>query len=807
VSVNYHAEGQHPTSPAAYWAADQSGPTLLPAGHRIPAGLTYSTVRPDLDFESYSEAGKAINLQTGKVTGKGLPAVGTPVYAEHASTEVLCFSYDLKDGRGKRRWVSGMPDPQDLLDHIVRGGDIAAHNATFEFWIWNMICVRRFGWPPLQLEQLYCDMAKARRYSLPAALGKLAIVLGTAEKDKRGSQLIRLLCMPTSTTKNKQYIKRTPATDWDLFVELYGYCDQDIHTEACAAAMVPDLSQYERTAWLNDQRINARGVQVDIESLDACLRVLGDAERMYNAELCQVTGGAVEAATQTDKLKAWCEANGLPMENIQAEYVESRLSLFDKLEKAMLDQDFMRTLHPVDQQDAHRFAAMGHVRRALQIRAILGGANVKKLYTFKRMVSSDGRLRDQYVYCGADRTGRASAGGVQLQNITAKGPKTAMCESCELPFGALANPKACPRCNGEDMWHKLPEWTVEQVEVALADIRRYAGGLQQLVRIWGDPAAVLAGCLRGLLTARDQHELICCDFSAVEAVVLACLSRCQWRIDIFNSHAKIYEQSASNATGIPFEEILQYKIDNKMHHPARKGVGKIRELAGGFGGWIGAWRNFGADDYFANEEEIKQDVLKWRAESPEIVEFWGGQHRQIGEKPWDSRPELFGLEGAAVAAIQNPGKCYSYIDITYGVHNDVLFCRLPSGRYLHYHKPRLTAGVDHFRRPCQKITFEGWNSNSTKGPIGWHRMETYGGRLAENVTQAVAADIQFEAIDRLERNQYPVVMHTHDEASAEKPLGLGSVEHMVAIMAERPSWASWWPLRAAGWRHKRYQKD
>ena len=86
-------------------------------------------------------------------------------------------------------------------------------------------------------------------------------------------------------------------------------------------------------------------------------------------------------------------------------------------------------------------------------------------------------------------------------------------------------------------------------------------------------------------------------------------------------------------------------------------------------------------------------------------------------------------------------------------------------------------------------------------------METYGGRLAENVTQAVAADIQFEAIDRLEKSGYPVVMHTHDEASAEMQLGLGSVEHMSAIMTERPQWASWWPIRAAGWHGKRYRKD
>lgn len=263
--------------------------------------------------------------------------------------------------------------------------------------------------------------------------------------------------------------------------------------------------------------------------------------------------------------------------------------------------------------------------------------------------------------------------------------------------------------------------------------------------------------------------------------------------------------SASKITGTPLDTYFQYKKDNGFDHPDRKKIGKIAELASGYGGWIGAWKNFGAD---MEDDEIKQQVLAWRAASPEIVEMWGDQFRHVGPGKWDYRPELFGLEGMAIMAILNPGKCYSYIDITYGVHNDILYCRLPSGRYLTYHRPRLSQGNDKLKRgPCYDITFEGYNSNSQKGPVGWHVLETYGGRLFENVVQAVSADIQAEALVRLEDNNYPVVMHTHDEAIAEMPCGQGNVEHMGAIMSERPHWASWWPLRAAGWEHKRYQKD
>ena len=316
----------------------------------------------------------------------------------------------------------------------------------------------------------------------------------------------------------------------------------------------------------------------------------------------------------------------------------------------------------------------------------------------------------------------------------------------------------------------------------------------------------MCGCLRGLFIAKPGHKFVCCDFSAIEAVILAAIARCQWRTDVFNNPAlDIYEMSASKITGTPTEVYTQYKRDNGMAHPDRKKIGKVAELASGYGGWINAWKNFGAD---SDDDKIKADILAWREASPEIVELWGGQFRQVGAKPWDAVPELHGLEGAAINAIANPGQCFSYLDITYGVKDDILFCRLPSGRYLHYHNPRLQNADDKLRRgPAVSISFMGHNSNSMQGPIGWVRMETYGGKLAENVAQAIGADIQAEAIKRCEAASYSVVMHTHDEIIAEVPENFGSVDEMAAIMSQRPDWASWWPIKAAGWQHKRYQKD
>lgn len=751
------------------------------AGQATPVGVGRSVSRPSMDFETYSEAGFIIGdeVKGAAASGKGgLPVVGTPNYAAHNTAEALCLYYDLKDGRGARGWIPGGPEPLDLIEHIRRGGEIEGHNVTFEFYVWNLVCVPRYGWPGLQLTQCYCSMAKARRYSLPGALGTLAKVLGTTPKDPRGGQLVQRLTRPHTPTKNRPGYRRTPATDWSEFVELYKYCEGDVVAEDEVSARVPELSPAERDVWLVDQRINYRGVRVDLETLDAALVILAQTEVRFTEELHRITKGAVGSVSEVAKMLAWLTDNNVHLPDLTADSVAAGL-------------------------ESHLVTAAP--RRALEIRATLGSANVKKLRTIKLQVSSDGRLRDQYMYCGADRTGRWSSGGAQLQNMTAKGPKSCECEACGQVSGQLGEMVCCPRC-GAWLSFALNDWTQPGVEAAIQDIRQ--ASLDVVLYNWGDdPLAVLCGVLRGLFVPAPDHDFICVDYSAVEAVVAACLARCQWRIDVFSGHGKIYEQSAANATGIPFEAILAHKRDTGAHHPARKTIGKVRELAGGYGGWIGAWKNFGADA-FMTDDEIKVDVLKWRDESPEIVDMWGGQYRWCGPGKWDYRPELFGLEGCAIQAILNPGQCFSHIDITYGVVDDVLHCRLPSGRFLYYHRPRLANVQDKLRRgPSLQITFEGFNTDTKRGSRGWLRMETYGGRLFENVVQAVARDIQAAAMVRCEAAGYLPVMHTHDEITAEVPVGWGSIEGMTEIMIERPSWATWWPIRADGWRDFRYKKD
>ena len=758
-------------------------PDQFPAGTRYPVGNYFSTVMPSFDFETYSEAGFTICERTGKVKGigagnkSGLPVVGTPVYAAHPSTRIVCLYYDLKDGRGNRGWIPGTPEPTDLIEHIRQGLNIEAWNITFEFWIWNMICVRQFGWPVLQLPNCYCAMAKARRHALPGGLAASAKVLGTHQKDKEGSRLINKLCRPVTTTKNRPLPYWDYSNAWTDYLKIYSYCSDDVRAEDGAAALIPDLTPYERQTWLTDQTINLRGVRVDTASLDHMLRIMYEMFDVYTREIQHITGGMVGGATEVQKLTEWLQTQRVYMPDMTADTVDEALEgAFGTLPNTA----------------AHR---------ALEIRSILASANIKKLPTLKMRLSSDGRLRDQYMYCGASTTGRWSAGGVQLQNITAKGPKSALCAGCGKHFNHTVA-DLCPRCGSGD-WTKMNDWTIEAVIDALQDFSE--NNLSGMEALWGDPATVICGCLRGLFIAKEGSRFITVDFSAIEAVIAACLARCHWRIDVFNGHGKIYEMSASKITGTPMEAYFEYKEQNGFDHPDRKKIGKVAELASGYGGWIGAWKQFGAE---GTDDELKEHILAWRDASPEIVEMWGGQFRQTGPKPWNASPELYGLEGMAILAILNPGNQYWHNDIAYHVKDDILYCQLPSGRFLTYHRPKLVDGDDKLRRgPCYKITFEGHNSNPQKGRVGWHVLETYGGRLFENVCQAVGADYQAEALVRLEQYNYPVVMHTHDEAIAEIEYGRGSLEEMTAIMTVKPTWAEWWPLNGGGWEHERYQKD
>jgi DNA polymerase len=752
---------------------------LYPAGTQVIAHPGFATVYADFDCETYSEAGyvyepqeeKWISLPGLSNQNRGLKAVGARNYVQHPTFEVLSWAWNLKDGKGARWWRPGfcmgmaippdhrLADPRELCEFIAAGGIIEAFNVGFEWCVWTYYCVPKFGWPPLSQMQVRCCAAKARAAAVIGSSGGLddlgKILRLHEQKDPAGDKLIRKLTVPQKKTKANQAMRWTPLTAHVDFERFYSYNLQDIRTEAEASIRLPDLSPRELGIWRFDLRCNTRGMQIDLKANDDCIAVAEQAYRKNNAELQRLTNYHVNNSSEVAKLLAWMSNQGVTLFSLDEEALEAAL---------------LRTDYPPA------------VQRALQIRQILAYGSVKKLWAFRSHTTAEGRLCDQYVYHGA-HTSLWNGRAVQPANLY-----TSIFSKPEEAERALA-------------W--MATRNLEAIEQAYPE---------------HDALEVIASCLRSLIIAAPGHRLISADFTAIQAVATSALAGEEWRLEVFRTHGRLYETMASLLTGKPLQFYIDYKKQNGKHHKDRQDYGKIPVLSADFGAWLSGWKRFGADK-LGDDRFLKDLILKTRATIPNIVEFWGGQTRNKFNKAPDGSyapafDKLFGLEGAAISAVLEPGRCFGYRGIAYQVYEDVLYCMPPSGGLIRYHAPRLDASTRPYSDPWElELTYEGWNSNATKGGQGWCRMKLYGGVCTQNVVSHMCRQIQADSLLALENNGYPIVMHTHDEGVAEVPYGYGSKEHYTQIVRDSlPAWAvdlngRPWPIKVPmAWEFPRYGK-
>ena len=372
----------------------------------------------------------------------------------------------------------------------------------------------------------------------------------------------------------------------------------------------------------------------------------------------------------------------------------------------------------------------GEVEELLKLRLLMAKTSVKKYEAMERSVCSDGRIHGMLMFYGANRSGRWSGKNVQIQN--------------------------------------LPKNDIPDLELARELVKQ--GRFEDIELLYDSTPNVLSELIRTAFIPKPGCRFVVADFSAIEARVLAWLSGEQWRLDVFTSHGKIYEASASSMFHVPMEEITKGS-------PLRQ-KGKLAELGLGFGGASGALISMGALDMGLTEEELPPLVAAWRKANPHITQFW-----------WD-------VDAAAIKAVTEKQKT-KVGKIIFEYMSGILFITLPSGRKLSYVKPRMA--VNRFGR--DGLTYEGIAENKK-----WSRIETYGPKLVENIVQGTARDLLAEAMLRVEEKGYPIVMHCHDEIIAEVPEGIGSVDEMCEIMAVQPEWAEGLPLRADGYQCSFYQK-
>jgi DNA polymerase len=386
-----------------------------------------------------------------------------------------------------------------------------------------------------------------------------------------------------------------------------------------------------------------------------------------------------------------------------------------------------------------------HVQRMLEIRQELGKTSTKKYDAIEAAVCDDGRVRGLLQFYGANRTGRWAGRLVQVQN--------------------------------------LPRTYTEPLEFARELVK--GRKLDALRTVYGSPNDTLSQLIRTAFVAAPGNVLIDADFSAIEARVISWLADEEWRLEVFRTHGKIYEASASQMFGVPLERIKKGNPEYSLRQR-----GKVAELALGYQGGVPAMRQMDTGKLLADlsDEEIKDIVDKWRNTNPKIRNLW------------------YSFNDAAIRVIQNGGslrvRCCTFArecDCIRGT--TCMTISLPSGRKLYYVEPAV--GENRWGGPS--ITYMGVNDKNK-----WGRIETYGGKLVENVVQAIARDCLAQAIEHLEAAGLPVVFHIHDEVvidTAAFDTNDAMLDKVVKIMSTPIPWAEGLPLGADGWVGAFFKKD
>lgn len=383
-----------------------------------------------------------------------------------------------------------------------------------------------------------------------------------------------------------------------------------------------------------------------------------------------------------------------------------------------------------------------NVTRVLEIRRELGKSSVTKYRTMTDCICADDRARGLLQFYGGNRTGRWAGRLVQVQN--------------------------------------LPRNYIETLEIARNFVREK--NIEAVRLLYGNVPDTLSQLIRTAFIPSEGNKLVIADFSAIEARVIAWLAGEQWRLDVFNTHGKIYEASASSMFGVPIEKISKGNPEYSL-----RAKGKVAELALGYQGSAGALIQMGALKMGLSEDELPDIVQRWRKANPRIKDLWYTCENAALETMTTGRRT--GINKGIIFARE--------YDIMSGL--DFFTIQLPSGRKLYYAHPFLAE--NDFGK--QALHYYGVNQKSGK----WSALGTYGGKLTENIIQAIARDCLAVTLERLDNAGLDVVMHIHDEAVIDCPSDKITVDEACELMGQPIEWAEGLPLKAAGFESKYYMKD
>jgi DNA polymerase bacteriophage-type len=667
---------------------------------------------------------------------------GTHRYAEKVEITVAAWAED--DGEVRvEDWTlpmmtSTLPTRMWAADRVV------IHNSHFDR------TVLRHNGIDLPAHKIHDTMVMAMAHSLPGSLGKLCEILQIPTdqaKDKRGKSLIQLFCKPRP--KNMKLRRATRETHPDQWQEFLDYARLDIEAMRAIYKKLPkwNMNEAERELWLLDQKINDRGVAIDMDLVRSSITAVDRAQEGLADDARRLTDDAVRAATQRDAMLRYIlEAYEIKLEDLKGSTVEQMLENGDNYPPELIE--------------------------LLRVRLQASTTSVAKYKALDRAVSSDGRLRGTLQFCGAIRTGRWAGRLFQPQN---------------LPRPTLKN--------------EIIEAGVEALKADCADL------------VVDNVMELTSAAIRGCIVAPAGKKLVVADLSNIEGRVLAWLAGEDWKIEAFRQFDQgvghdLYKLAYGRSFRVQPEDVTK---DQRQ-------IGKVQELALGYEGGVGAFLTFAAA-YGIDLDEMAQKALPALgagliSEARDALEWTTKQKRNtygLQDETWiaceaikrawryahPATKEMWrDLADSARSAIGQPGKVVECGRLRLVKQAAWLRIVLPSGRSLCYP----AAQVD----DSGQISYMGINQYSRK----WERLKTYGGKLAENVTQAVARDVMASGMIAAEPAGYRIVLSVHDELICEADdVPEARAEYLAGFMSRNAPWAEGLPLAAAGFETYRYRKD
>ena len=708
----------------------------MPAKKKIP--------KVYLDFETRSHC----DLRTR----------GAHIYSEDKTTDILAVGFMFEDMK-KPEVVGAWQYVQleRLMKFAESGGRIVAHNAPFEFLIWNNVGVKKYGWQPLTLEQMDCTMARAYAMALPGSLDGASSAVGIkAKKDAAGHRLMMKMSQPAVYTRGKS------GPEWhetpEQLERLFEYCAQDIVVTRELDSRLLALSPSEKEIWILDQKINNYGVQCDTKAVDLCIKLVEVEQKRLDEAMREATNNRVATTRAHIQMKAWIQEQ-VPLLDVEGVAKDDVLHLLD-----------YPLLPPV-------------ARQALQIRQEAAKSSTKKLQAMAFRSDYRGRMRGLFQYHGSS-TGRWAGRAIQPQNF--------------------------PR----------PTLEQEQIEFLFDEVIHKANSVDELrenILMFHDRVLdTISSCLRGFICSRGDRELLTADFNAVEARVIAWLANEERVLKLFREDGEVYKDAAKDIFTVPIESVTKQQ----------RLVGKVAILALGYQGGVGAFQTMARgynitmapafDSIWDAAPQARRDyaVKRWNADGKRAgIEKREWLASELTKLAWrEANPNIVAywtlVEKAAATAMRLPNTPIhlgpDLPSVTFIQRGSFLFCKLPSGRNLCYPYPEMQVKDTPWKEKKKMLTYMAEDSKSHK----WVRKTAYGGLLAENITQAIAADLLRNAIKNCVEEKYAVVLHVHDEIAAEVPIGIGrSVEEFNKLVVKLPKWAQGLPLKAEGWMGRRYRKD